>query len=86
MFTKRYPEGLLCEDYWAATAKLALGQTKPCDGGEGGVVVVVGELGVQVGEEAAGHTGHSHLEVSCFGDWTAKVQTDHMERLKCTWK
>ena len=26
------------------------------------VVVVVGDLGEQVGEEAAEHTGHSHLE------------------------
>ena len=60
MFTRRYPEGLPCEDCEAATVKLALGQTKPCDGEEEGGVVVVGELGVQVDVEAAGHTGHSH--------------------------
>ena len=33
-----------------------------------GVVVVVVDHGEQVGEEAAEHTGHSHLEVSHFGD------------------
>ena len=44
-------------------------QPKPCDGGEEGVVVVVGDLDVQVDVEAAGHTGHSHshLEEICFG-------------------
>ena len=35
-------------------------QPKPCDGGEEGVVVVVGDHGVQVDVEAARHTGHSH--------------------------
>ena len=33
-----------------------LGQPEPCDGGEESVVDVVGELGVQVDVEAAGHT------------------------------
>ena len=55
MFTKRYPEGPLCEDCEAATVKLALGQTKPCDGEEEGGVVVVGDHGEQVDVEEAGH-------------------------------
>ena len=37
--------------------KQEFGQPEPCDGEEEGVVGVVDELGVQVDEEAAGHTG-----------------------------
>ena len=55
--TKRYPAGLLCETNEEATAKPTLGQPEPSDGGEVVVAVDVGDLGVQVDEEAADHTG-----------------------------
>ena len=62
-FKRALPEGpaLLKISDWK-TAEVKLGQPEPCDGGEEGVVVVGGELGVQVDEEAAGHTGLALLE------------------------
>ena len=66
-------------------------QPKPCDGGEEGVVVVVGDLGVQVDVEAARHTGHSHshLGISCFGEDTAKqliTSEQNQFRTSGTWE
>ena len=56
-FTKRYPEGPLCEDYEANTAKPTLGQPKTCDGREELVVDTVSEDAQGDEEETAEHTG-----------------------------
>ena len=84
---KALPEGptlvqFQTEDSW--TGKF--GQPEPCDGEEESVVDVVGELGVQVDVEAAGHTVLALAPgKSSFGEGTAKVQTVK-SKSEQTWK